>query len=158
LVSAYELGVIEAKTLANSLRLMREEITNEYKPVLNKFEDQLRRNVQIGYIKQGLRLATLARKVERVMSSPNNRARKVYSKDEDNPHLDVVEYFFKDNQTGKDFKAGEFITVNSVEDMPTISVVNWPILEDADDITPELLHLRSNRRCIRLGKSHAKIN
>lgn len=161
LVSAYELGVIEAKTMANSLRLMREEITSETKPELYKFEDQLRRNIQIGYIKQGLRLATLARKVERVMSSPDNKARKVYSKD--NPELsassiDVVEYYFKDNQSGKDFRAGELISVKNVEDMPTITVINRPILEDADDITPALLHMRSNRRCLRLGKPHATVN
>jgi len=156
LITAYEANYIGPKTLANSLRLMREEISSEPKPKENTFEDQLRRNVQIGYIKQGIRLASVARKAEHVMSSPQSKGRKFNEIDYGNG-LKVQEIYFCDQQSGKTIKAGELYS-NSKTNEKVGLIVHTPVMSEVDDITPELLHLRSNRRCLRLGKAHAKIN
>lgn len=156
LITAYEANYIDPKTLANLLRLMREEISSEPKPKENIFEDQLRRNVQIGYIKQGIRLASVARKAEHVMNSPLDKGRK-FNEIEYDDGLKVQEIYFYDNQTGKLIKAGELYS-NIKTNESIGSMVHIPIAEEVDNNTTELLHLRSNRRCLRLGKSHAKIN
>ncbi|PJB09487.1 MAG: hypothetical protein CO120_09880, partial [Gammaproteobacteria bacterium CG_4_9_14_3_um_filter_38_9] len=66
LEEAYIFGVLSSKTIANCLRLMRLEITSQENPHTDhckeRLIEQLIRNVQIGYIKKGLRLYSVARK------------------------------------------------------------------------------------------------
>jgi hypothetical protein len=155
LVTSYELGVgaggIDAKTLANCLRLMREEIANE---AIQYWHDdliihQLRRNVQIGHIKRAIRLATIARKAERVMTSPESKASDVSGK----ALSGVIElsYYFTDSQSNKKYLAGLVINDETNENFVLIHKFK---LNDVETITPELLHERSERRCIRLKKPH----
>lgn len=159
LIAAYEQYMLEPKVLANCLRLMREEISSEPKPKENVFEDQLRRNIQIGFIKQGIRLAAVARKAEHVMTAPEKK-----SCDQlfvDLGGLDhTTEYYFRDSESGLQYKAGDlYTTQHPFSDTKHVTnIVNVPVLKEVNTITPELLHLRSNRRCLRLGKAHAKIN
>jgi hypothetical protein len=156
LVAAYEQGTgnggIDTKTLANCLRLMREEITNEIvvDKVQYKIIHQLRRNVQIGHIKRAIRLATIARKAERVMSSPDAKASDVSGK-----ALGVMvtelSYYFTDSQSNKKYLAG--VTISDEADESYVLIHKFK-LSDVETITPELLHERSERRCIRLKKPH----
>jgi hypothetical protein len=155
LVAAYEQGTgnggIDTKTLANCLRLMREEITNEK---IQYWHDdliihQLRRNVQIGHIKRAIRLATIARKAERVMTSPDMKASDVSGKATSN--VTEFSYYFTDSQSNKKYLAGVTIRDDADENFVLIHKFN---LSDVETITPELLHERSERRCIRLKKPH----
>lgn len=152
LVEAYEFATIDPKTLANCLRLMREEIASEF---VGTIESQLIRNVRIGYIKRALRLATVARKAERVMSSPDNKSY------ESKAILDeqgvMVEYYFKDSEAGFKYKAGSIYHTNGNESEDFMKV-HRPTQEKVDYITPELLHERSLHRCIRLKKPHVTAN
>jgi hypothetical protein len=155
LVAAYEQGTgnggIDTKTLANCLRLMREEITNEYVPcaIEHIIISQLRRNVQIGHIKRAIRLATIARKAERVMTSPDMKASDVSGKATSN--VTEFSYYFTDSQSNKKYLAGVTIRDDADENFVLIHKFN---LSDVETITPELLHERSERRCIRLKKPH----
>lgn len=143
LVNAYEEECISTKTLANTLRLMREEISYEFPFTL---VDQLRQNVQIGLIKRGLRLCSVARKAERVMQNPEYRSA------EKNVVCDgesvTIFYKFKDSTSGKMYDAG---AVFEGDDRRYVSHYQQ---SDVDDITPELLNERSDRRCLRQGKPH----
>jgi ssDNA-specific exonuclease RecJ len=130
---------------------MREEITNEK---IQYWHDdliihQLRRNVQIGHIKRAIRLATIARKAERVMTSPDMKASDVSGK----ALSDVTEfsYYFTDSQSNKKYLAG--VTIRDEADENFVLIHKFK-LSDVETITPELLHERSERRCIRLKKPH----
>jgi hypothetical protein len=149
LILSYESGCLGPKTLANCLRLMREEISTGNFGIT--IEEQLCRNVQIGYIKQGIRLATVGRKAERVMSSPVAKSSKVLSEQGDDGIYD--EYFFRDSETGTQYKAGEGYQYID-EFGGSWTEVNRLKSEEVNHITPELLHERSVRRCIRLKKPH----
>jgi hypothetical protein len=149
LVNAYSEGTLPAKTVANTLRLMREEIVREnaHSYSDDKLLDHLRSNVQIGYIKQGIRLCTVARKAERVMQSPLKRAsgtKKVGNH---------VHFSFKESSTGAQYTAGAMY-----ED----GAGNYRFatrhfkLDEVADVTPEILEARSIKRCTRLGKAHTK--
>jgi hypothetical protein len=69
LVNAYSEGKLSAKTFANTLRLMREDVSKAETKVVGlgdfEFEFNLCKNVQIGSIKRAMSLAERARKVER---------------------------------------------------------------------------------------------
>jgi hypothetical protein len=141
---SYIYGLMSAKTAANCFRLMRLDVTNE--PSKHNFFDkskerlleQLIRNVQIGYIKRGIRLCSVARKAERKVEVSHER----------NAYTMIKLY---DQQSDKYVNAG-FVDEDGIKTFVPI------MSDDIETITPELLHLRSNRRCIRLGKPHAKIN
>ena len=145
LVDAYEVGWISAKVLANTMRLMREEVTNDVMVACTRQDqlvDKLRRNVQIGYIKKAIRQATVARKCETVMTAPHRKG----------IHFSTVgeakEIAYFDNQLDKHVHAG-WIFDNG-------SSVTQPIIKDeVETVTPQLLHERSLRRCKRQGKPHA---
>ena len=149
LLSGYETGSVSAKTVANCLRLMRLEISNEVDPFngvesTERLIDQLRRNVQIGAIKRAIRLTTIARKAEHVMAKPGERARR--TEVVDNLHL----YKVVDTITNAEYTAG----YSSLTDGDTWSSIIYR--EEFVDIDPNLLHDRSLRRCTRLGKPHTK--
>lgn len=154
LVRSYELCFLTAKTLANCLRLMREEISIAEIPEdksPEKLVEQLTRNIQIGVIKQGIRLSTLARKAERVMESPISRCN--FSKC---TAENVIEFWFKDSNSNKIYPAGSAF-IEKDKHGTIIGNNNYPSvfqIKDVNDITPELLMRRSNKRCARLNKPH----
>lgn len=145
---AYTVGEISPKTLANTLRLMRLEITNEPD---SDFVNRLRKNVQIGCIKQGIRLATVARKAERVMTNPQMRS----SMKRVNTELDATAYYFTDSTSKKLISAGYLFHHND-DHIAVETIVNRYNVNEVEMITPELLHERSVRRCIRLNKPHTE--
>lgn len=158
LIAAYESQALPAKTVANCLRLLRNEIVNDvgsHSFTDDTIVDQLRRNVQIGIIKRGLRLCTISRKAEIVMQNPEVRS----------SEREVVEvdggfethYKFRDSQSGKSYTAGMIFKSDGTEpffDMDGEVFVTHYEQSNVDFITPELLHERSNRRCLRRGKPH----
>lgn len=146
LVNAYENEQLTAKTLANCLRLMREEVSKENSV---NIIDQLRQNVQIGLIKRGIRQSTIARKAERVMVSPETRS--IFSSPqfctgENEPY--AVYYVFKDKPSGHVYYAG-------LKTIPDGVSYTYRVYADlVNDVTPEILMERSNKRCLRQGKPH----
>jgi hypothetical protein len=148
LVNAYSENRISPKTLANTMRLMREEVVNEV--VLTddpdeQFAHRLRKNVQVGSIKQAIRVSTIARKDERVMVDPINRARSVKLPDGD------TEYVFRDSESGILHVAGwSFIDSNGEKYMG----VTYPTISEVDGNTAVKLMERSDKRCLRQGKPH----
>lgn len=149
LINGYESGFISAKTLANTLRLMRKEVSeSQDMATAETLVDQLRRNVQIGLIKRGIRQSTVARKAERVMSAPFDRSSDYYV-ERGEPR--VTAFSFIDSTSGNRYEAGMLI---EHEEEPPMVVKNTFYMEDVNDVTPELLMERSNRRCARLGKPH----
>lgn len=160
LVFAYEDERISAKTLANTLRLMREEITSEdllynslwHKKNGYKLVEQLRRNVQIGHIKQGIRLATVARKAQRVMVDPENRASGIV-KTKSGCNLSITKYMMNigsDNVcVGNQY---EYLNESGLK-FTTPNIVR---VEDIakNSVNADILHERSDRRCKRLQKPH----
>lgn len=142
LLSAYHAGALKSKTFANCLRLMREDISRN---IQVDIIDQLCQNVQIGFIKRCIRLTTVNRKAERVMISPQNRASKMRS----NVYGD--EYFFVDSTSNKEYHAGTFYHPIYESSKPEVVVARYSQIED---VTPDVLMERSNRRCARLGKPH----
>jgi hypothetical protein len=149
LLKSYYEGTLSAKTVANTLRLMREEIVRENNDTISDdtLLDHLRSNVQIGYIKQGIRLCTVARKAERVMQSPLKRAsntRKVGNS---------VQFKFKDSNTNSEYVAGAMFNVNGEYHFaPKIFST-----DEIADVTPEILEARSQKRCKRLNKPHTRV-
>lgn len=152
LVIAYENNFLPSKTVANCLRLMRQEIANDVDCCFGGYVivDQLRRNMQIGVIKRGLRLCEISRKAERVMMNPDHRSCERTIQDFCGGV--TVEYKFKDSNSGKTYDAGCYVTYDG-ETTPE-KIVAHHLLASVDDITPEVLIERSNRRCFRLGKPH----
>jgi len=143
---AYQEGFLTPKTLANTLRLMRLELSSE---VEDTFIDRLRRNVQIGCIKRGIRLATVGRYCERVMTKTHNM-HPTSVKTKGQSTVDAYAYF--DTQAQKKITAG-FIVTDTVDNLKTV-IVSKLSSEEVDMITPKLLNERSTKRCIRLNKSH----
>jgi hypothetical protein len=121
---------------------MREDISRN---IQVDIIDQLCQNVQIGFIKRCIRLTTVNRKVERVMVSPQNRASKMRS----NVYGD--EYFFVDSTSNTEYHAGTFYHPVYKLSKPEVVVARYSQIED---VTPDVLMERSNRRCARLGKPH----
>lgn len=154
LVNAYYDGM-SPKTVANCLRLMREEISTEAKAAFGvgksdeALVDQLRRNVQIGYIKRAMRLCVIARKSEKVMDNPRKKSGSSMKM-----HGDMKEraMFFYDDATTKQLIAGVQYTYETGE---VIKHVNIHELEEIQDVNSDMLMQRSIRRCKRLGKPHA---
>lgn len=157
LINAYDCQNISSKTVANCLRLMREEIVNDidcniYVGTSVSIVDQLRRNVQIGIIKCGLRLCSISNKAERVMRNPEYRS----------SEREVIEvdggfethYKFRDSQSGKLYSAGMVADIDDGEYVGREVFITHHEQSDVDYITPELLHERSDRRCLRQGKPH----
>lgn len=145
---AYTVGEISPKTLANTLRLMRLEVTNE--PDVD-FVNRLRKNVQIGCIKQGIRLATVGRKAERVMVNPQMRS----SMKRVNGELCATAYYFTDSTSKKQISAG-YLFYPDHDHTVVETVVNRYSADEVETVTPKLLHERSERRCIRLNKPHTE--
>lgn len=168
LIGAYSEGALSPKTVANCLRLMRQEVSAEavYFPSylevtasqINSSEaqlskerliGQLRRNVQIGLIKRGLRLCTVARKAEHVMASPEKRSSSMIPK----THLwhDSLTFQFFDSSTQAFYDAG---TLSLAGDGEVYVEQKLFSLDEINDITPDVLNERSERRCIRQKKAH----
>lgn len=152
LLRAYETGSISSKTMSTCLRLLREDITN---CTTNEFNDEfalvtkLRKNVQIGVIKQCLRLASVAARARQVMASPDKRSNQ-FTRLNDDSSAYAVDYVFKNHQTNQEHIAG----TRYLADGHTVNAIIG--LKDIVGITPETLMERSNRRCTRLGKPHTK--
>ena len=142
LEEAYTVGVLPSKTVANCLRLMRLEIASQENPYTDRCKErlieQLIRNVQIGYIKKGLRLCSVARKAERKLE--------VASLEDGFGELSYTVKLY-DRQSEKYVNAG---VINS-EGLKTKTVV---FSSEVETVTPEVLMTRSNRRCARQGKPH----
>ena len=142
LEEAYTIGVLPSKTVANCLRLMRLEITSQENPYIDhskeRLIEQLTRNVQIGYIKKGLRLCSVARKAERKLE--------VSTLEDGFGELTHTVKLF-DRQSGKYINAG---IIDASGHKSKITVFS----DDVETVTPELLMARSNRRCSRQGKPH----
>lgn len=168
LLFAYSEGALSPKTVANCLRLMRQEVSYEvtYFPSsleveasqIDKAEaqfskerliSQLRRNVQIGMIKRGLRLCTVARKAEHVMASPEKRSSSMIPQ----THLwrDSLTFQFFDSSTQAFYDAG---TLSLASDGEVYVEQKLFSPDEINDITPDTLIERSERRCIRLKKPH----
>lgn len=145
LILGYQNESLEAKTVANTFRLMRQEIASEAKDTSQPLVDQLRRNVQIGYIKKGIRLTSVARRAERVMENPTERG--LWELQEKN----FSKIYFFDRQSQKLICAGFERRYNN-DDVDRYT--NRLELQEVTDITAELLMERSNRRCLRQGKPH----
>lgn len=144
LVIAYQFGA-QAKTVANCLRLMRSELTVdgiERGKSLYALADQLRRNVQIGAIKRGLRLCSIARKAEKVMANPSKRSTERQSQE----YPGMSEYYFTDRQSGLRVMAGYSVGDNYIAATQDMDAVG--------DKTAEMLMQRSDARCKRLKKPH----
>jgi len=145
LEEAYTVGVLPSKTVANCLRLMRLEIASQENPYTDRCKErlieQLIRNVQIGYIKKGLRLCSVARKAERKLE--------VASLEDGFGELSYTVKLY-DRQSEKYVNAG---VINS-EGLKTKTVV---FSSEVETVTPEVLMTRSNRRCARLGKPHMAV-
>ena len=147
LEEAYVISALSSKTIANCLRLMRLEITSQENPYTDRgnerLVEQLIRNVQIGYIKKGLRLCSVARKAERKLE--------ISSYDdgiESAEDLDTLLIKLYDRQSGKYLNAG---FINKIDGTKYTSTI---FSDDVETVTPELLMARSNRRCARQGKPH----
>jgi len=142
LEEAYTIGVLPSKTVANCLRLMRLEITSQENPYIDhsveRLIEQLTRNVQIGYIKKGLRLCSVARKAERKLE--------VSTLEDGFGELTHTVKLF-DRQSGKYINAG---IIDASGHKSKITVFS----DDVETVTPEVLMTRSNRRCARQGKPH----
>jgi hypothetical protein len=142
LEEAYTVGALSSKTVANCLRLMRFDIASQKNPYTDhskeRLIEQLIRNVQIGYIKKGQRLCTVARKAERKLE---------VSSFEDGFGELTHSVKLYDRQSGKYISVG---VINS-EGVKTKTTV---FSSEVETVTPEVLMARSNRRCARLGKPH----
>lgn len=143
---AYEYGFISPKTLANTLRLMRLEVTEEPD---TDFTSRLRKNVQIGTIKRGIRLATVSRKAERIMNAPISRSSEIIDTG------NSLDCYFTDSTSKKTLCAGRIFQIEVDNYDPIITVAKYNT-EDVDMVTSELLHARSEKRCIRLNKPHTQ--
>jgi hypothetical protein len=156
LVQAVEGYALKPKTAANTLRLMREEVTNDYS-LINKYPLvlQLSKNVRIGAIKRAMLLCTVSRKAEHVMNSYWSKGIPTCV----NPFMSgdvTVDYKFKDSITGKLFDAG-FVRVSLADSTgPTIEevVTNGPSFAEVNEGSIERLQQKSWARCKRQGKAH----
>lgn len=97
LINAFREGHLPAKVLGNVLRVLRDEVSRDSQDTL---VDQLCANVRIGYIKRGIRHATLGNKAEIVMRNPEKRATEIV------PCVWGTAYMFRDNVTNQLVRAG----------------------------------------------------
>ena len=130
LVAAYQSGFLSPKTLANTLRLMREEVTNSKCNQLDRHLHNLCQNVQIGAIKQAMRLAQIARKAETRMADYQNKTI-LYS---DNRRM------WYEAESKRYYTAGRVVDDTSMTKVFT--------LKEAAIVTPEILNHRSNKRML----------
>lgn len=146
LINAYENGAIQSKTVANCLRLMRQDISsNEY--FGEGFSDlrlitRLTQNIQIGYIKRAMRMCVSAKKSERVMANPVVRGTRA---ELDNTGGAVIQYFDKDL---KSYVTAGYLTPDGEKYLQLVDC------DQVQTVTSEDLHKRSEARCIRLKKKH----
>ncbi len=136
---------LSAKTVANCLRLMRFEISEQVNDhPLNCKErliEQLIRNVQIGYIKRGIRLCSVARKAERKLETA-----KLEDSYRVSDEISLVKLF--------DSQSKRYVVAGMIENgKKHLAIIDSHQIET---VTPELLMERSDRRCKRLGKPHVK--
>lgn len=151
LVKAVEYGHLKPKTAANTLRLMREEVTNE---VSFGLISDLCKNVRIGAIKRAMLLCTIARKAEHVMAIPHRKGKMV------NGHCmpdlwNEVEFAFTDSITGKEFIAGVvYQDFQPDGSLVTRVYADIPTMEAVNEGAVEKLKAKSLARCTRQGKPH----
>jgi len=150
LEEAYVISALSPKTIANCLRLMRLEITSQENPYTDhgkeRLIEQLIRNVQIGYIKKGLRLCSVARKAERKLEISSYEDGIESAED-----LDMSLIKLYDRQSGKYLNVG---FINKIDGTKYSSAI---FSDDVETVTSEVLMSRSNRRCARLGKPHMAV-
>lgn len=112
LIQSYYSGAMSPKTLGNCFRLMRDEVSLSamfsYGTLLDLKIHQLCRNVQIGHIKRGIRLSTVARKAEHVMQDPSGK-RALYYNVDTKYHTETV-FTFHDSSTDKVYIAGSTVS------------------------------------------------
>lgn len=146
LISAYETGAIQSKTVANCLRLMRQDISsNEY--FGEGFSElrlitRLTQNIQIGYIKRAMRMCVSAKKSERVMANPTRRGARA---ELEGTGGSVIQYFDKDL---KSYVTAGYYTPEGEKYLQLVDC------DQVQTVTSEDLHNRSTARCIRLKKKH----
>lgn len=137
-------GTMSAHVAANLLRLLRDEATKiefDSSVIEGKFIAQLLRNVIIGNIKRAIRATSTLRKIEVGNVNLNKVARKG-SPYNNGLEEEVVSYSILGYAAGTVTKDGQYN--RQFPDYNSIS----------DPTTPELLAERSDRRCLRQGKSH----
>jgi hypothetical protein len=140
--NSYKVGYMSAKTAANLLRMLRVEATQlTLSNTDDKIVGQLMQNTIIGNIKHTARKITVIRKIENGNSSlaklktKGSKGREIYG---------CTEYTILGYPAGYAFGESEYD-----REIPDIADIE-------DDVTPELLMERSDRRCLRQGKPHMK--
>lgn len=166
LVYCYSRGRLDAKVLANTMRLMRKEVSSEYwnfeyqsnAPMSKEhLVHKLRQNIQIGHIKQAIRLATVGRKCEHVMTSPDGKGTlSDHAEYTDTQGRKIRNEYFSyfDKQLGKNVTAGIRRFEDDKFDRQHAFIANS---KEHDDVSAQILHERSDRRCTRQGKPHTKV-
>lgn len=143
LLDSFERDALTSKTVANILRLMREDVSRNRKDTLISM---LSSNVQIGHIKRAIRLMTEQRKNETMMNKPS-----------------VLERFSYEEYRPKNFPRGEIYVKRITRNGEVIGecmkfddgyVSSYAIKVDiyTEDKTPEELMEKSIKRLERLGK------
>jgi hypothetical protein len=155
LVDSYEDGILNPKTLANTLRLMRLEIINKLYweeincPSDHRLAHKLSSNVQIGAIKAAIRLSSVACKSARIVKKSWRQNIHPF-----NTLVSSEDIKIFDKQLGINIVIG----VKYIDENGYNIVCNKTIYaSEVETITPELLHQRSDARCLRLGKKHMKM-
>jgi hypothetical protein len=148
LVTAYDCGNLSAKTVANSLRLMRTDVSQfAHDSSMNPLIVKLAVNIQIAHIKRAMRMCVVAARSQRVMADPYNRGRVLW-----NPEIGANVVRYVEGETGMLVVAGYIHNDPILQELVT---VNQQVgLEEVQVISDELLHARSAKRCIRLKKAH----
>lgn len=134
-----------AHVACNLLRLLRTEATGMQLPDAPtddlKIINQLMCNVAIGRIKQSIRKVSTLRKIEIASVNENKLARHSTMRHSTDGLL--TQYSMMGHNVGVSYmQEGEFFPLR-----PELNAID-------DPTTPELLMERSNKRCLRLGKSH----
>jgi hypothetical protein len=147
LVTAYDCGNLSAKTVANSLRLMRSDVQLPWQFLdeksLNTLVVKLAINIQIAHIKRAMRMCFSAKKSERVMANPTARGIPV---DMEGTGGGITIMYYDKELKGH-------VTAGYID--PDGEKWNQQVgLEEVQVISDELLHARSAKRCIRLKKAH----
>lgn len=129
-------GTMTPKSAVNLLIMMRKEAS--YPNIDHRLIQQLLSCVVIGHIKRAIRKISQLRKLEIACASPNNKLHRIFDKETGEVILEAMGFVVAkiNRDTGE---TRTFI----------------PVLDDiAEHITPELLHQRSDARCLRQGKPH----
>lgn len=143
LMEAFDRDDLTSKTVANTLRLMREDVSRNRKDTLISM---LSSNVQIGHIKRAMRLMTEQRKNEMMMTKP--RAIEKFPFEDYRPN----------NVRPSDIKIRRVMRngqlVGECMQFPDgyVSAYNVKIDIYAEDKSPQELMEKSIKRLARLGK------